>query len=69
MEATDQAVSRAARHRLVAVHPEVAQTPSCAECGDVWLPADQGRWKLHFDVDDELVWLCPECDEREFGDG
>jgi hypothetical protein len=51
------------------VHPEVAQTPACVECGDVWLPADRDRWKLHFDVDDELVWLCPECDEREFGDG
>jgi hypothetical protein len=21
------------------------------------------------DVDDESVWLCPECDEHEFGDG
>jgi len=37
-------------------------------CGDVWLPTDRDRWKLHFN-DDELVWLCPECDEGEFGDG
>ena len=47
--------------------PEVAQTPNRAECGDVWPPVDRDRWKLHFDVDDELVCLCPECDEREFG--
>jgi RNase P subunit RPR2 len=51
------------------VQPEVAQTPTCADCGDVWLPADRDRWKLHFDVDDELVWFCSECDEREFGYG
>jgi hypothetical protein len=51
------------------VQPEVAQTPTCAECGDVGLPADRDRSKLHFDVDDELVWFCPECDEREFGYG
>jgi hypothetical protein len=50
------------------VQLEVAQTPNCAECGDVWLP-DRDRSKWHFDVDDELVWLYPECDEREFGDG
>jgi RNase P subunit RPR2 len=41
--------------------PEVALTPTCAECGDVWLPADRDRWRLHLDVDDELVWLCAEC--------
>jgi hypothetical protein len=23
------------------------RTPTCAECGDVWLPADRDRWKLH----------------------
>jgi hypothetical protein len=46
------------------VRPEVAQTPNRAECGDAWPPADRDRWKVHFDVDDELVCLCPECDER-----
>jgi hypothetical protein len=33
----------------------------------VWLPADTDRWKLHLDVDEESVWLCPECNERESG--
>jgi len=42
--------------------------PVCAECGAVWLPADPARWRLRLDVDDELVWLCPSCDEREFGE-
>jgi len=51
------------------VQPKVALTPTCAECGDVWLPADTDRWKLIFDAYDELVWVCPECDEREFGSG
>ncbi len=46
----------------------VALVPTCEECGDVWLPADTDRWKLHLDVDDEPVWLCPGCDEREVGD-
>jgi RNase P subunit RPR2 len=51
------------------VQPKVALTPTCAECGDVWLPADTDRWKLIFDAYDELVWVCPECDQREFGSG
>ena len=42
---------------------------SCAEFAELWLSAGGDRWKLHFEVDDELVWLCPECDKREFGDG
>jgi hypothetical protein len=49
------------------MQPNVALVPACDECGDVWLPADTDRWKLHLDVDDEPVWLCPDCDEREFG--
>jgi hypothetical protein len=49
------------------MQPKVAITPTCVECGDVWLPADTDCWKLHLDVDDEPVWLCPECDERESG--
>ena len=49
--------------------PQVAQTPTCAEFAELWLSAGGDRWKLHFEVDDELVWLCPECDKREFGDG
>lgn len=46
----------------------VAMTPVCVKCEDVWLPADTARWTLHLDVDDETVWLCPDCNEREFGD-
>lgn len=46
---------------------EVAQTPTRAECGDVWLPADRDRWKLHFDVDDELVWFCPQATSESSG--
>jgi len=60
---------RISRHRLASVQPQVALTPACAECGDVWLPADTDRWKLHLDVDDDPVWFCPDCDAREFGDG
>jgi hypothetical protein len=25
------------------------------------------HWRLRLDVDEELVWFCPECDWREFG--
>jgi hypothetical protein len=57
-----------ALRRLEPLMPsEVALIPECAECGDVWLPADRDRWRLRLDVDDELVWCCPECDWREFG--
>jgi hypothetical protein len=51
------------------VQPKVALTPTCAGCGDVWLPADMNRWKLHLDVDEDPVWFCLDCDAREFGDG
>jgi hypothetical protein len=50
------------------VPSEVAITPRCVECSEVWLPADPERWKLLFDVDDDLVWFCPECHQHEFGD-
>jgi hypothetical protein len=46
---------------------EVAITPRCVECGALWLLADPKRWRLRLDVDDEPVWFCPTCDEREFG--
>jgi hypothetical protein len=49
------------------VQRDVAVTPACAECGLVWLPADSSRWRLRLDVDDEPIWFCPSCDEREFG--
>ena len=42
-------------------------TPRCIECDEVWLPADTERWQLHLNSDDDPVWLCPDCAEREFG--
>jgi hypothetical protein len=46
---------------------QVALIPQCAECGDVWLPVDGDRRKAYFDTDDQLVFFCPDCAEREFG--
>ena len=45
---------------------QVALIPHCAECKEVWLPAVEERWKAYLDTDDELVFYCPECAEREF---
>jgi ribosomal protein S27AE len=49
----------------------VAFSPKCAECHQVWLPRDKDRWHAYW-VDDgpveQLVFYCPECAEREFGD-
>jgi hypothetical protein len=54
--------------RIAAVSAEqVTLIPQCAECREVWLPADEDRWKAYLDKDDELVFFCPECAEREFG--
>ena len=53
--------------RIAAVSAEqVALIPQCAECFRVWLPDDGDRWQAYFDTDDELVFYCPECAEREF---
>ena len=30
-----------------------------AECGEVWLPDDEERWRAYFDVDDVLCFFCP----------
>lgn len=46
---------------------QVALIPQCAECGAVWLPADEDRWGAYLDTDSELVFYCPECADREFG--
>jgi RNase P subunit RPR2 len=54
--------------RLALVPPELAVTPVCAECGAIWLLARATRWRLRLDIEDELVWFCPSCDEREFGE-
>jgi len=41
--------------------------PLCAECGAVWLPADESRWAAYLTDDElpELAFYCPECAERE----
>jgi hypothetical protein len=50
------------------VTPEqVALVPQWSECLEVWLPGDEERWRAYLDTDDELVFYCPECAEREFG--
>jgi hypothetical protein len=38
----------------------------CAEYRDVWLPTDEDRWRAYLDIDDELVFYCPDCAGREF---
>jgi len=31
-----------------------------------WLSDDGERWRAYFDTDDQLVFYCPKCGEREF---
>ena len=47
----------------------VALTPQCAECGKVWLPADQKRWQAWLTCDEppEVAFYCPDYADREFG--
>jgi hypothetical protein len=50
----------------------IASIPSCAECGALWLPTDEERWSAYLggnDLDEpgELVFYCPDCAVREFG--
>jgi hypothetical protein len=47
---------------------QVALIPRCAECLNVWLPSDEDRWRAYLDTDSELVFYCPNCAKREFGD-
>jgi hypothetical protein len=47
---------------------QVALIPQCAECGEFWLPDDQERWSAYLDTDNEVVFYCPDCAGREFGD-
>ena len=47
---------------------QVALIPQCAECNQVWLPDDGDRFQAYFDTHDELVFYCPECAGREFGE-
>jgi hypothetical protein len=54
---------------------DVALIPACTECDAVWLPADEDRWRAYLGCDEDLgepaevVFYCPACAEREFGDG
>jgi hypothetical protein len=47
---------------------QIALIPQCAECGELWLPVDEDRWRAYFDTDDELAFYCPDRAEREFGE-
>jgi hypothetical protein len=47
---------------------QVALIPQCVECKEVWLPADDDRWRAFLDTDDKLVFYCAECAEQEFGE-
>jgi hypothetical protein len=48
----------------------VAIIPTCPECGAHWLPADRERWQAWLTNDEppEVVFYCPACAGREFGD-
>jgi hypothetical protein len=49
---------------------QVALIPACAECDARWLPPDGERWVAYLTGDEppEVVFYCPSCSEREFGD-
>jgi hypothetical protein len=47
---------------------QVAQLAECIECGDVWLPVDDERWRAYVDNESGLVFYCATCAAREFGD-
>jgi hypothetical protein len=48
---------------------QVALIPRCVECEEVWLPADEERWRAYLTDDEpaELAFYSLECDKREFG--
>jgi hypothetical protein len=50
------------------MHEKVVHELVCVECGRVPRENERG-WTARLTVDDEVVVYCPECDEREFGDG
>jgi hypothetical protein len=32
------------------------------------MPHERGRWRCYLDDEDNLVFFCPDCAVREFGD-
>jgi len=66
-------VSSSASARLIrpSSRAGVALILRCVECGAVWLPADEERWRAYHggdDVDEPAeLFYCPECADREFG--
>jgi predicted Fe-S protein YdhL (DUF1289 family) len=48
---------------------EVEPIRRCPGCGRPWEPHETGRWKAYLTDDEppEVVVICPECAEREFG--
>jgi hypothetical protein len=46
---------------------QIAMIARCIECLDVWLPANDERWRAYLDTDDKLLFYCSACAEREFG--
>jgi hypothetical protein len=37
---------------------QAAMTPRCAECGEVWLPRDEERWRAYIAGEDEVAVYC-----------
>jgi hypothetical protein len=47
----------------------VASVPQCEECRRVWLTQETDPWRCNLDADeDNLVFYCPDCADREFDD-
>lgn len=50
-------------------YADVALTPTCEECGEVWLSADDRRWQAHrIDIESDEPAVAFWCAAREFGD-
>jgi RNase P subunit RPR2 len=45
---------------------QLAVTAHCIECNEVWLPADEARWRAYLDTANKIVFYCAECARREF---
>ena len=45
---------------------QIALFARCIECGDLWLPADNERWRAYLASDGEIAFYCASCATREF---